>query len=90
MREVRDVPEPESTLTKITFAPHQKPDFSLFDTHHLWYRVSKTHLGRRLGWRMLRHIRSKTRSNEESVLLYATEEATKYSGEWVQQAPIPG
>jgi hypothetical protein len=43
-----------------------------------------------LEWRMLRHIRSKTRSNDESVLLYATEEATKYSGEWVQQAHITG
>jgi hypothetical protein len=39
---------------------------------------------------MLRPIRSKTRNNEESVLLYATEAVTKYSGEWVQQAYIPG
>jgi hypothetical protein len=47
---------------------------------------------------MLRHIRSKTRNNDESakprayhaVLLYATEAVTTYSGEWGQQAHIPG
>ena len=43
-----------------------------------------------LEWRILRSIRSKPRSNEGSVLRYATEEATQDSGEWGQEAPIPG